>query len=91
MLQIALGGLLLSMALNLLRACKGPTVFDRILAVNAFSTVTVLLIAVDGFANDRPEFLDLALIYGLLGFVTTLAVLRFFRYGNLAHDQGEKT
>ncbi len=90
MLQLAIVGILVSMALNLIRACLGPSVFDRALAANAFATVTVLLIALDGFVNERPEFLDLALVYGLLGFVGTLAVLRFWKYGNLASDERPK-
>lgn len=90
MLEVAIGCVLISMALKLIRACRGPTVFDRALAVNAFSTMTMLLITLDGFENERPEFLDLALVYGLLGFLTTLAVLRFFRYGNLANDEGDQ-
>jgi len=91
MLQIAIGGILISMVLNLIRACLGPSVFDRALAANGFATVTMLLIALDGFANERPEFLDLALIYGLLGFVGTLALLRFWKYGNLASDERPKS
>jgi len=87
LLDFAVWALLGTMALYLIRACKGPTVFDRALGVNAFTTVTVLLIAVDGFVNRRPEFLDLALIYGLLGFLGTLAVLRFSKFGNLARDE----
>jgi len=90
MLELAIIAILVSMVLNLIRACLGPTVFDRALAANGFATVTVLLIALDGFINERPEFLDLALVYGLLGFLGTLAVLRFWKYGNLASDERRK-
>ena len=69
------------MALVLTRALVGPTVFDRVLAVNSFGTKTVLLIAVIGFLTGRPEFLDLALVYALINFVGTIAVLRFFPKG----------
>jgi multicomponent Na+:H+ antiporter subunit F len=61
----------------------GPTVFDRILAVNLFGTKIVLLIAVHGFLTDRPEFLDIALVYALINFISTIAVLKFLRYGDL--------
>jgi len=53
--------LLVAMLLTLVRALAGPTVFDRLLAVNSFGTKTVLLIAVAGFLMGRPEFLDIAL------------------------------
>ncbi len=82
-------GLVLCVLLVLIRAVKGPTVFDRILAVNAMGTLTVLLIAVVGFLNGRPEWLDLALIYALLNFVGVLAVLKFSRFGNIASSQSE--
>ena len=55
--------LLVCMAMTLIRSIAGPTVFDRVLAVNSFGTKTVLLIAVYGFLTGRPDFLDLALVY----------------------------
>jgi multicomponent Na+:H+ antiporter subunit F len=77
-------GLLVTMAMALLRAFLGPTVYDRLLAVNMFGTKTVLLIAVLGFLAGRPEFLDIALAYALINFIGTIAVLKYRRYGNFA-------
>ncbi|MCE2392227.1 MAG: Na+/H+ antiporter subunit E [Proteobacteria bacterium] len=74
---------LITMALALLRALRGPTVYDRILALNMFGTKTVLLIAVAGFLTGRPEWLDLALLYALIGFV-----LRNTKYRGLGADEG---
>jgi multicomponent Na+:H+ antiporter subunit F len=85
-LVIALAGLLTTMALAVIRAAAGPTVFDRILAANAFGTQTVLLIAVSGFYSGRPEWLDLAIVYALMNFIGVIAVCKFTRYGNLADD-----
>jgi len=76
-------GILVAMALALARACLGPTLYDRILAVNMFSTKTVLMIAVLGFLMGRPEFLDIALVYALINFVATIAVLKYFKYTDL--------
>lgn len=73
------------MAMALWRAVKGPTVYDRILAVNSFGTLTVLLIAVFGFLTNRPEFLDIALVYALINFIGTIAVCK---YANFAHLGG---
>lgn len=78
---------LVVMGLTLARALLGPSVYDRILAVNSFGTTTVLLIAVLGFLDGRPEFMDIALLYALINFIGTLAVLKFFRYGALGHAQ----
>jgi multicomponent Na+:H+ antiporter subunit F len=75
--------ILVTMALALARAFKGPTVFDRLLAVNVFGTKTVLLIAVVGFLMGRPAFLDIALVYALINFIGNVAVLKFVKYGDL--------
>jgi len=80
-------GIIVAIALALIRAARGPTVFDRILAVNSMGTLTVILIAVFGFLTGRPEWLDLAILYALINFVGTLAVLKFSKYGQMAgHD-----
>ncbi len=76
-------GLLVTMTLGLIRALLGPTVYDRLLAVNSFGTKTVLIIAVHGFLTGRPDFLDIAMVYALINFVGTIAVLKFFEYGDL--------
>jgi multicomponent Na+:H+ antiporter subunit F len=76
--------LLVTLALVLVRAVLGPTVFDRLIAANSSGTVAVLLLSVMGFLNGRPEFLDLAIVYALLNVVGTIAVLKFFRHGSLA-------
>lgn len=80
--------LLVTLSLAITRAIAGPTVFDRVLAANSVGTVAMLLLAVIGFLTDRPEFLDLAITYGLLNAVGTIAVLKFFRQGDLG-DPGE--
>jgi multicomponent Na+:H+ antiporter subunit F len=71
--------ILITMALALTRALLGPTVYDRVLAVNMFGTKTVLLLSVIAFLGGRPDFLDLALAYALINFIGVLAVLEFFR------------
>ena len=83
---VATAGILVSIGLAMARALLGPTVFDRILAVNMVGTKTVLLIAVIGFLTGRPEFLDLALAYALLNFIGMIAVLKFIETGGLHRD-----
>jgi multicomponent Na+:H+ antiporter subunit F len=75
--------LLAALVLALARALAGPTVFDRALAANSIGTLAMMMLAVFGFLTGRPEFLDLAILYGLLNVVGTIAVLKFFRYGDL--------
>jgi len=77
------------MMLTLARALLGPTVYDRILAVNSFGTLTVLLISVHGFLIDRLEFLDIALVYVFINFIATIAVTKFVKYRHLGHPAKE--
>lgn len=71
--------IVVTMGLALARAIMGPSVYDRVLAVNMFGTKTVLLLAVIAFFYERPDFLDLALAYALINFIGVLAVLEFFQ------------
>ena len=87
MFVAATAGILISMTLAIVRALLGPTMYDRVLAVNTFGTKTVLLIAALGFLTERPEFLDLAIVYALINFIGTIAVLKFFEYGDLGHER----
>ena len=81
---------LVTMGLALARAVIGPTVYDRVLAVNMFGTKTVLLVSVIAFLYGRPDFLDLALAYALINFIGVFAVLEFFRTraGRAEADRG---
>ena len=86
MFAAAAAAILISLALAITRAIKGPTVFDRVLAGNTVGSLAILLLAVLGFMTGRPEWLDIGLTYGLLNIIGTLAVLKFFRHGDLAYD-----
>ncbi len=83
MFVVAAFALFVAMACLLARLYIGPTVYDRVLASNAFGTQTVLFIGVLGFLTGRPDFLDIALLYALINFIGTIAVLKFFRYGSM--------
>lgn len=89
MLSAAVLALLATIVLALCRAAMGPTVFDRLQAANTIGTAAMLLLALFGFLNGRPEFLDLALVYGLLNVVGVIAVLKFFRKGSLGDTVGD--
>ena len=83
MFVVTAAALLVGMGLVMSRALLGPTAYDRVLALNNIGTKTVVLIAVLGFLNGRPEFLDLALAYALINFIGTIAVLKYIEYGDL--------
>lgn len=77
MLIAATLAILIVMIMSITRAVLGPTFYDRILAVNVFGTKTVLLIALLGFVMGRPEFLDIAIVYALINFISVIGVLRY--------------
>mgnify|MGYP001558611854 CR=1 FL=1 len=88
MFAVAACALLVTIAMALARAALGPSVFDRLLAANTIGSCCMLLLAVMGFLAGRPDFLDLALVYGLLNILGTIAVLKYFRHGDLG-DPGD--
>lgn len=89
MLTAATLALLVTIALALCRAALGPTVFDRLQASNTIGTAAMLLLALFGFLNGRPDFLDLALVYGLLNVIGVIAVLKYFRQSS-PDSQGQE-
>lgn len=78
------------MVVLLVRLFAGPTLYDRVLALNTFGTCTVLFIGAVGLLFGRPDFLDIALLYALINFVGTIAVLKFFRYRRLGDEPEEQ-
>ena len=73
-----------TMALALVRALKGPTIYDRIVAVNVFGTKTVLIIALISGMTGHYDLLDVALVYALINFIAMVAVLKLAKMRDLA-------
>ena len=80
MIGAAALALIVAIALMLIRALRGPTLYDRVVAVNSLGTKIILLLGVIGFLTGRPDFLDISILYALINFVSTIAILKFFRY-----------
>ena len=76
-------GMAVAMAIMLSRLFAGPTLYDRVLAVNSFGTKTVLFLLVFALLVGRGDAVDIALLYALINFVATIAILKFFRYRSL--------
>ena len=72
-----------SFLLILVRLIIGNTTYDRILAANSIGTIIVLAISVHGFYMGRPEFIDISIVYALINFIGTVAVLKLFDKGTL--------
>ena len=90
MLIAATLAILVVMIMATIRAFIGPTSYDRVLAVNMFGTKTVLLISLLGFVMGRPEFLDIAIVYALINFISVIGVLRYSNYFTIKHSGRSK-
>jgi len=90
MLIAAIIAVLITMTLALIRAFMGPTEYDRMLAANSFGTKTVLLIALGGHFLSWHSFLDIALLYAMINFVGTIAIMRFFEASSVVEPDEEK-
>ena len=82
LIACAISGILI-----LIRIVIGKTTFDRVLAINSLGTIIVIGIALHGFYSDRPEFLDIAIVYALINFIGTVAVLKLFSTGSLGETK----
>ena len=89
MLAAGMIAALVAVTLMLVRALKGPTVFDRLVAANSIGNGAIVILALFGFLAGRPAFLDIAITYALLNIIGVFAVLKFFRYGPLGYDADE--
>lgn len=83
MLAAGMAALAVAIIIALVRAALGPTAFDRVLAANSIGTMVILGIALHGFVMGRPEFVDISVLYAILNFIGTFAVLKLFSTGSL--------
>lgn len=90
MLSAAILAVFIVMVIAIVRGFMGPTLYDRILAVNMFGTKTVLLISLLGFMMGRPEFLDIAIVYALINFISVVGVLRYSDSSVFKHHNKQK-
>ena len=84
-MMLAAGMLALAAAvlIAIVRAALGPTAFDRVLAANTIGTMVILGVALHGFVMGRPEFIDISILYAIINYIGTLAVLKLFSTGSL--------
>jgi len=73
--------LAIAMVLTLLRMIKGPTLWDRLLALNLMSAKTVMLITLYGVYKNNMALLDVSMTYGIIGFLGITLLSRFILRG----------
>lgn len=80
-LTIAVVLIVLGILFGVVRLIVGRTVFDRVVAIDMLTVVTIALIALYAHLSGRFVYLDVALVYGLLSFLAVLAIARFLERG----------
>lgn len=75
--QFAMIALALLSFVSLYRAIVGPTSADRIVAINVLSTKVTTLIVLLALFNNQEAFIDVALVYAMIGFITTVGVSKY--------------
>ncbi|HIC53474.1 MAG TPA: pH regulation protein F [Gemmatimonadetes bacterium] len=81
----------MTVLLSLYRVIVGPSIIDRIIGVNVIGTKTIAVIVLTGYLFERVEFfIDIAFVYALINFIATIAVLKFFEYGDLGHERRDE-
>jgi multicomponent Na+:H+ antiporter subunit F len=73
--------ILLSIVLSVLRLVLGPTMVDRVVAIDTLTVISLSLVALYAHLSGRFVYLDVALVYGLLSFLAVLALARFLEKG----------
>jgi multicomponent Na+:H+ antiporter subunit F len=76
-LTVSVSILLLSFGLIIVRIVRGPTLPDRILALDLLIAVVIGFIAAYGIGSGFTVYVDIAIALGLVGFLSTVALARF--------------
>lgn len=83
------GALAVATTLSLYRVLRGPTVFDRLTGLGLLGTKTIVLLLMMGELTGRLDvFIDIALSYGLISFVGSLALAKYFERRQAQEEEG---
>ena len=78
---IVLGALFISIVMALIRVIKGPTAPDRIVGLDTINTIVIVSMVIFGLATGSVIYIDVAIVYALLSFITTLFVAKYLEGG----------
>jgi len=79
--MVSLGMLSLALFFALIRLAKGPSLPDRVMALDLMGSIVVGMIGVYCIAVENAEFLDAGIVLGLIGFLSTVAFAKFIERG----------
>jgi len=78
---VVLLALLLCMVMAFIRVIKGPTAPDRVVGLDTINTIVIIGMVIFGAALNEVIYIDVAIVYALLSFVTTLFIAKYLEGG----------
>ena len=78
---IVLGALFLAIVMALIRVIKGPTAPDRIVGLDTINTIVIVSMVIFGLATSSVIYIDVAIVYALLSFISTLFIAKYLEGG----------
>lgn len=75
--------LILTSFVGLFRAYLGPTAADRVVSINIISTKVVTIIVLIALTTKQESYVNVALVYAMIGFVATIGVAKYLLKGKL--------
>jgi len=81
--MITLVLLLLSIAIAIIRVLLGPTVPDRVVGLDTINTLVIASMVLYGTATKMIIYIDVAIVYALLSYITTLFIAKYLQGGEL--------
>lgn len=75
--------LLITVTIAIYRVIKGPSTYDRLLGVNVIGTKTIVILVLIGYVFERPYFFDIALLYAILNFISTVVIAKYLEKGRI--------
>ena len=91
-ISISFAGLFASFAIAFIRLCKGPTLADRVVALDLIAFITIGFIAVFTIFSNETTFMDIAITLAVVAFLSTIAFARFimsFQIDNTQKDASD--
>ena len=79
---IVLGFLLLAIVIALIRVIKGPTAPDRVVGLDTINTIVIVGMVIFGAITQNVIYIDVAIIYALLSFISTLFIAKYLEGGD---------
>ncbi|TLF51571.1 pH regulation protein F [Halomonas urmiana] len=83
---VSLAVMVLALCLAFVRLFRGPSLPDRVVALELFSSILVGIIGVVAIATDVPSLLDVAIVMALMAFMATIGFARFLERGGPRDD-----